>query len=434
MRDVLTAMIKAHEVQGVLALQNSFNRVGLDHVLLVRIATTAVVTGMLGGGKEEIINAVSNAWIDGGALRTYRHAPITGSRKSWAAGDATGRGVWLALMAMAGEMGYPSALSAEGWGFYDVLFGGKSFEFPQGYGSYVMENVLFKISFPAEFHAQTAVEAAIELHDEAKDRIGEIEKIKLTTHESAIRIIDKTGPLHNPADRDHCLQYMVAVPLIFGQLTADDYEDERAQDPRIDELREKMEVVEDERYSEDYLDPDKLSIANAVQVHFEDGSSTEEVEVRVPRRSPSAPRRGHTVIAGEVLEQPQGSFPGAAVGGNPGTLPRWRKAREDPGQRVHGTADHMRTKYQRERIEHGTRYSGKQKLELRRFSGQSKTWEIDPWRGDPHVDERRTIPTGIQRGSCPTLPFLGQIDFAGGAGTRDIQRLLEEMEPAGRDR
>ncbi len=281
-RDVLTAMIKAHEVQGVLALENSFNRVGLDHVLLVRIATTAVVTGMLGGGKEEIINAVSNAWIDGGALRTYRHAPNTGSRKSWAAGDATSRGIWLALKAMAGEMGYPSALSAEGWGFYDVLFGGKSFEFPQGYGSYVMENVLFKISFPAEFHAQTAVEAAIELHDEVKDRIGEIENITLTTQESAIRIIDKTGPLHNPADRDHCLQYMVAVPLMFGRLTADDYEDERAQDPRIDELREKMEVVEDERYSEDYLDPDKLSIANAVQVHFEDGSSTEKVEVEYP--------------------------------------------------------------------------------------------------------------------------------------------------------
>lgn len=309
MRDVLTAMIKAHEVQGVLALKNSFNRVGLDHVLLVRVATTAVVTGMLGGGKKEIINALSNAFLDGGTLRTYRHAPNTGSRKSWAAGDATSRGVWLALQAVAGEMGYPSALSARGWGFYDVLFGGEPFEVPQGYGSYVMQNVLFKISFPAEFHAQTAVEAALELHGEVRHRLGEIEKVTLTTQESAIRIIDKKGPLHNPADRDHCLQYMVAVPLLFGQLTADDYEDERAQDPRIEELREKMEVVEDERYSEDYLDPAKLSIANAVQVHFKDGSSTEKTEVEYPIGHRQRREQGMPLLKEKFSENLNTRFP-----------------------------------------------------------------------------------------------------------------------------
>ncbi len=282
MRDVLTATIKAHEVQGVLALENSFNRVGLDHVLLVRVATAAVTAGMLGGNREEITNAVSNAWVDGGALRTYRHAPNTGSRKSWAAGDATSRGVWLALMALTGEMGYPSALSAERWGFYDVLFGGKGFSLPRSFGSYVMENVLFKVSFPAEFHAQTAAEAAVGLHEQVKDRIEEIEKVALTTQEPAIRIIDKRGPLHNPADRDHCLQYVVAVGLIFGELTADHYEDASAHDPRIDSLREKMEVVEDGRYSADYLDPDKRSIANAVQVFFRDGTKTEKIEVEYP--------------------------------------------------------------------------------------------------------------------------------------------------------
>src|SRR5580704_11430943 len=246
-RDVLSGMIKAHEIQGVLALENSFNRVGLDHVLLVRVASTAVVTALLGGTREQIINAVSNAWIDGGALRTYRHAPNTGSRKSWAAGDATSRGVQHALMALKGEMGYPSALTAKTWGFCDVLFGGHPIKLARPFSSYVMENVLFKISFPAEFHAQTAVEAAIQLHSLVKDRLDEITRIELTTHESAIRIIDKTGPLHNPSDRDHCLQYMVAIGLLFGKLDADHYEDSTAKDPRIDALRAKMHVTEDPR-------------------------------------------------------------------------------------------------------------------------------------------------------------------------------------------
>lgn len=280
--DVLTAMIKAHEIQGVLALENSFNRVGLDHVLLVKIASTAVITAMLGGTKDEVINAVSNAWIDSASLRTYRHFPNTGSRKSWAAGDATSRAVRLSLMAVKGEMGYPTALSADTWGFQDVLFEGKEVTLPRPFGSYVMENVLFKISYPAEFHAQTAVEGAIQLHDEVNGRLDEIEKVTITTHESAIRIIDKTGPLHNPADRDHCLQYMVAIGLIFGDLTADHYEDDTAQDPRIDALREKMVVIEDKRYSEDYLDPDKRSIANAVQVHFTDGTETEKIAIEYP--------------------------------------------------------------------------------------------------------------------------------------------------------
>lgn len=281
-RDILTAMIKAHEIQGMLSLENSFNRVGLDHVILVRIATVAVVTAILGGGKEQIINAVSNAWTDGGSLRLYRHAPNTGSRKSWAAGDATSRGVRLALMAMKGEMGYPSALSAKTWGFYDVLFRGKSFSLPRPFGSYVMENVLFKISFPAEFHAQTAVECAFKLHEGVRDSLEAIEKVVITTQESAIRIIDKTGPLYNPADRDHCLQYMTAVGLIFGELTADYYADRVAQDSRIDRLREKMVVVEEPQYTKDYLDPEKRSIANAVQVFFKDGSCTEKVVVEYP--------------------------------------------------------------------------------------------------------------------------------------------------------
>ncbi|MCG8325327.1 MAG: bifunctional 2-methylcitrate dehydratase/aconitate hydratase [Thiotrichales bacterium] len=275
-------MIKAHEIQGVIALENSFNQVGLDHVLLVRIATTAVVTGMLGGTKEQIINAVSNAWIDGGALRTYRHAPNTGSRKSWAAGDATSRGVRHALIAMSGEMGYPSALSAKNWGYYDVLFDGNEFKFSQGFDSYVMENVLFKISFPAEFHAQTAVEAALKLHDNVKDRLEDIDKIIIQTQEAGVRIIDKSGPLDNPADRDHCIQYMVAIPLIFGRLTADDYEDDVASDARIDKLRSKMEVIENKKFSLDYLDPEKRSIGNAIQVIFKDGSSTENIEVEFP--------------------------------------------------------------------------------------------------------------------------------------------------------
>ena len=296
-RDVLTAMIQAHEIQGVLALENAFNRVGLDHVLLVRIASTAVATKMLGGPaceKEQIVNAVSNAWLDGGALRTYRHAPNTGSRKSWAAGDATSRAVRHALMALAGEMGYPTALSAQRWGFYDVLFKGNRFALSRTFGSYVMEHVLFKVSFPAEFHAQTAVECAIALHPHVKDRLQQIERIVIETQEPAVRIIDKTGPLNNPADRDHCIQYMVAVPLIHGTLTAEHYEDDAARDPRIDALRQRMQVVELPRYSADYLDPEKRSIANAIQIHFADGTATERVEVEYPighrrRRAESIP-------------------------------------------------------------------------------------------------------------------------------------------------
>jgi 2-methylcitrate dehydratase len=280
--DVLTAMIKAYEVQGVLALENSFNRVGLDHVLLVRVATTAVATAMLGGTVADAEAALSGAFIDGGALRTYRHAPNTGSRKSWAAGDATSRGVWHALMAVEGEMGYPSALTAKGWGFQDVLFGGRELLLGRRLGSYVMENVLFKLSYPAEFHGQTAVEAALRLHPLVAGRLDEVERVTITTQESAARIIDKAGPLHNPADRDHCIQYMTAVGLIFGQLTADHYEDAFAADPRIDALRDRMVVVEDERYTRDYLDPDKRSIANAVQVRFTDGTETDKVEVEYP--------------------------------------------------------------------------------------------------------------------------------------------------------
>ncbi len=282
MRDVLSGMIKAHEIQGVIALENSFNRVGLDHVLLVKVASTAVVTAMLGGTRDEVINAVSNAWIDGQSLRTYRHAPNTGSRKSWAAGDATSRAVRLALMALKGEMGYPSALTAKTWGFYDVLFKGKPFKFQRKYGSYVMENVLFKISFPAEFHAQTAVECAVRLHDDVKNRLDQIKKIVITTHESAIRIIDKQGPLANPADRDHCIQYMTAIGMLKGNLTAADYEDSVANDPRVDALRNKMVCIEKKQWSRDYLDPSKRSIANAVQVFFKDGSKTADIEVEYP--------------------------------------------------------------------------------------------------------------------------------------------------------
>jgi 2-methylcitrate dehydratase len=282
MADVLTAMVQAHEIQGVLALNHSFNRVGLDHVLLVRIASTAVATRLLGGTRDEIVAAVSNAWLDGGALRTYRHAPNTGSRKSWAAGDATSRGVRHALLARAGEMGYPSALTAKGWGFQDVLFKGRPIALERKLSTYVMENVLFKISFPAEFHAQTAVEAALTLHAQVAPRLSEVARIDIETQEAGVRIIDKTGPLANPADRDHCLQYMVAVPLLFGRLTAEDYEDEVARDPRIDQLRAKMVVAENPRFSRDYLDPDKRAIGNAVQVHFTDGSRTERVAVEYP--------------------------------------------------------------------------------------------------------------------------------------------------------
>ncbi|HEX2789212.1 MAG TPA: bifunctional 2-methylcitrate dehydratase/aconitate hydratase [Steroidobacteraceae bacterium] len=281
-RALLQAMIQAHEIQGVLALENSFNRVGLDHVLLVRVASTAVVAAMLGGTRDQVINAVSNAWIDGGALRTYRHAPNTGSRKSWAAGDATSRAVWHALLALRGEMGYPSALSAKTWGFYDVLYHGRSFALPQPFGCYVMENVLFKISFPAEFHAQTAVEAAMTLHAEAASRLDQIERIVIETQEPGVRIIDKTGPLNNPADRDHCIQYMVAVPLIFGRLNASDYEDAVARDPRIDALRALMQVVENRDYTRDYYDPAKRFIGNAIQLFFRDGSSSRRVAVDYP--------------------------------------------------------------------------------------------------------------------------------------------------------
>jgi len=284
-RDVLTAMIKAHEIQGVLALENSFNRVGLDHVVLVKVASTAVVSQLLGLTEEETINAVSQAWVDGQSLRTYRHAPNTGSRKSWAAGDATSRAVRLALIAQTGEMGYPSVLTAKGWGFYDVLFKGKPFRFQRPFGSYVMENVLFKISFPAEFHAQTAAECAMQLHG-TLNRLGkkteDIKKIRIRTHEAAMRIIDKKGPLNNPADRDHCIQYMIAVPLIFGRLTAGDYEDGIAKDPRIDALRAKMVCVEDKKFTRDYHAPDKRSIANALTVEFKDGTKLDEVVCEYP--------------------------------------------------------------------------------------------------------------------------------------------------------
>ncbi|MCE9662717.1 2-methylcitrate dehydratase [Halomonas sp. M5N1S17] len=295
MRDVLEAMIMAHEIQGVLALDNSFNRVGLDHVVLVKVASTAVTARMMGADREQILSALSHAWVDGQSLRTYRHAPNAGSRKSWAAGDATSRGVRLADIALRGEMGVPGALSAPQWGFYDVLFshtnkdlatkpeGERTFSFQRDFGSYVMENVLFKISFPAEFHAQTACEAAVTLHPQVKDRLGEIDRIVLTTHDSAIRIISKSGALANPADRDHCLQYMTAVPLALGSLVAEHYEDDfHAAHPIIDELRNKMEVIEDPRYSRDYHDPDKRSIANAIQVFFKDGSATDKVEVEYP--------------------------------------------------------------------------------------------------------------------------------------------------------
>jgi 2-methylcitrate dehydratase len=281
-RDVLTAMIKAHEIQGILALENSFNRVGLDHVLLVRVASTAVVTALLGGSREQIINAVSNAWVDGGALRTYRHAPNTGSRKSWAAGDATSRAVRHALFALKGEMGYPSALSAKTWGFQDVLFKGKALSLPQSLGSYVMENVLFKISYPAEFHAQTAVEAAMTLHGQIASKLGEIERVTIETQEPAVRIIDKTGPLANPADRDHCIQYMVAIPLLFGRLTAEDYEDRIAGDPRVDALRARMQVSENATFTQEYYDPNKRYIGNAVQVFFKDGTAGQRVQVDYP--------------------------------------------------------------------------------------------------------------------------------------------------------
>ncbi|KAF2076424.1 hypothetical protein CYY_002281 [Polysphondylium violaceum] len=295
MRDVLTALIKCYEIQGVLALENSFNQVGLDHVVLVKVASVAVATHMLGGNRLEIMNAISNAWIDGQALRTYRHHPNTGSRKCWAAGDASSRAVRLALMAVNGEQGYPSALTAKIWGFYDVYFGGKEFRFQRPYGSYVMENVLFKVSFPAEFHAQTSVECAIALHPEVKDRLDDIEKIVIHTHESAIRIIDKRGVLKNPSDRDHCLQYCTAIGLIYGDLHSGHYEDMVAlTDKRIDELREKMHIVENPDFSFDYHNPEKRSIANSITIHYKDGTKSDTVQIEYPighpkRRSDALP-------------------------------------------------------------------------------------------------------------------------------------------------
>ena len=282
MRTVLEAMIMTHEIQGVLALKNSFNKVGLDHVVLVKVASTALVTKLMGGTKDQIMDAVSQAWVDGQSLRTYRHAPNAGSRKSWAAGDATSRAIRLAMITLSGEMGYPGALSAPVWGFEDVLFDGKQISLPQKFGTYVMENVLFKISFPAEFHAQTAVEAAVTLHPEIIERLDDIKTVNITTHDSAIRIISKEGELNNPADRDHCLQYMVAIGLLKGNLIAEDYEDDIASDPRIDTLRKKMVINEDKRYSDEYHEADKRSIANKIQIHFNDGSSTEEIEVEYP--------------------------------------------------------------------------------------------------------------------------------------------------------
>ena len=312
-RDVLTAAIKAHEIQGGYALQNSFNRAGLDHVILVRLASTAVATQMLGGGKEQIVNAVSHSWIDNGVLRTYRHAPNTGPRKSWAAGDACRRAVIHALNAVNGEAGYPSALSARTWGFYDIAFQGKAFQFERPFGSYVMENVLFKISFPAEFHAQTAVECAMTLHSQVKDRIGEIERIVLETQEAGVRIIDKTGPLANYADRDHCLQYMVAVPLIFGRLTAGDYTDAVAADPRIDALRGRMEVRENPQFTRDYFDPDKRYIGNSVQVFFKDGTSTHRISVDFPIGHRKRRREGIPVLMAKCEAALRAHLPAAQV-------------------------------------------------------------------------------------------------------------------------
>jgi len=314
LRDVLTAMIKAHEIQGVLAIENSYNRVGLDHVLLVRVASTAVVTKMLGGNKQQVIDAVSQAWVDGCSLRTYRHSPNAGSRKSWAAGDATSRAVRLAMITMKGEMGIPTVLSAPTWGYYDVLFNGEAFKVNQPFNSYVMENVLFKISFPAEFHAQTAVECAVRLHSQVKDRINEIERIELTTHESAIRIISKDGDLANPADRDHCLQYMVAVPLLFGDLIAEHYEDSfHTSNPEIDQLRGKMQVIEDPRFSQEYLESDKRSIANAIQIFFNDGSSTEKVTVEYPIGHRRRREEGIPVLERKFKRNLATRFPSAQV-------------------------------------------------------------------------------------------------------------------------
>jgi 2-methylcitrate dehydratase len=298
--DALDASVVAHEIQGVLALENSFNRVGLDHVLLVKVASTAAAGRLLGLTRDQVIAALSHAWLDGHALRTYRHAPNTGPRKSWAAGDATARGLWLALLARRGELGYPSALTAPHWGFQDVLFGGEEVRLAQPLGTYVMDNILFKVAFPAEFHGQTAAECAVLLHPLVRDRIEEIERIEISTQQSAIRIIDKRGALHNAADRDHCLQYITVVPLLFGELTDRHYEDEVAADPRIDALRERCVVVEGPRYSEDYLDPAKRSIANAVRVVFADGTATERVEVEYPLGHPRRRDEARPLLAAKL--------------------------------------------------------------------------------------------------------------------------------------
>ncbi|MGO2132662.1 MAG: 2-methylcitrate dehydratase [Halomonas sp.] len=322
MREVLEAMIMAHEIQGVLALDNSFNRVGLDHVVLVKVASTAVVAKLMGANREQLLSALSHAWVDGQSLRTYRHAPNAGSRKSWAAGDATSRAVRLADIALRGEMGVPGALTAPQWGFYDVLFtktnkdqalkpdADRRFSFQRDFGTYVMENILFKLSFPAEFHSQTACEAAVTLHPQVKDRLDEIDRIVITTHESAIRIISKEGALANPADRDHCLQYMTAVPLIFGKLIAEHYEDDfHAENPLIDELRSKMEVVEEARYTRDYLDPEKRSIANAMQIFFSDGTSTDRIEVEYPIGHRRRRAEGIPVLKGKFSSNLATRFP-----------------------------------------------------------------------------------------------------------------------------
>ncbi len=312
-RDVLVSMIKAYEIQGVLALENSFNRVGLDHVVLVKVTTAAVATALFGGNRTDIINALSQAWIDGQSLRIYRQAPNTGPRKSWAAGDATARGLWLALITMKGETGYPGALTAKKWGFYDVLFGGRRLKLQRTYGSYVMEHILWKADFPSEFHAQTAAECAFRLHDKARNRFDEIEKIVITTQESAIRIISKTGPLYNPADRDHCIQYIVAIVLLFGELSDDYYGDAAAADPRIDSLRERMEVVEDVRFSREYLDPDKRSIANALQIFFTDGTYTERVQVEYPMGHPKRRREGIPLLLKKFRQNAAASLPAEMV-------------------------------------------------------------------------------------------------------------------------
>lgn len=309
MKQILEAIIKAHEIQGMLALENSLNRVGLDHVLFVKVASTAIVTTMLGGNKEEIINALSNAWLDNSSLRTYRHAPNTGSRKSWAAGDATSRAVRFAFMAINGEMGYKTALSAPRWGFKDVLFGGKELKLSQELDCHVINNILFKIAYPAEFHAQTALECALELHNQVEDRLEEIDTITISTHESALRIIDKTGPLLNPADRDHCIQYITAIGLLFGEMTSDHYEENIACDSRIDRLREKMVVVEDSKYTKDYLDPDKRSIANAIEISFKDGTKTGKVEQEYPIGHPRRRTEGLPLLLKKFETNLQTRFP-----------------------------------------------------------------------------------------------------------------------------